>query len=123
MRRMLKPEPREHDKKVIQRFLLLPMWLRGEFKWLENVNILMEYRHHTEIGCVWDMIEFVDESDVTLPVEKSNGCNVVFVMNFIAAVIGSFGIFYFVTPWLLIVYVIMTPVFFLPTLVSCVWMR
>lgn len=118
MRRELKLEPNEGDRRVIQRFLLLPMWLSGEFRWLEKANILMRYQHHTEIGCVWDMIKFEDKITEKILVKKSNVCNVVFVLNFIAFVIGTICIASFVSPLFLIVVMVLLPLWFLPTLMS-----
>lgn len=61
-------EPQQDDIKIIRKFLLLPLTINGETRWLEIAKIKLVYNDHkiysagryAESITGWTAIEFVD---------------------------------------------------------------
>ena len=55
--------PRLGDEKVVTKFLLLPLWIDFETRWLERVTIRHRVCPTQYGGTEWRPIEFVDEEE------------------------------------------------------------
>jgi len=60
MRWNTKPYPKHRDIRIVSKFALFPIWIDGEYRWLERVSIQQRYFSDWDIS-EWDNIKFIDE--------------------------------------------------------------
>lgn len=59
-------EPSEGDKKIVTKFLLFPLTINFETRWLEKATIRYKYFNYIHGGGWWQSVEFLDDMEETL---------------------------------------------------------
>jgi hypothetical protein len=57
-------EPKKGDKRVVERFLLIPKSVRGEWRWLCKVRISQIYLsdyEYSDYNKTWRNLEYIDD--------------------------------------------------------------
>lgn len=62
------PNPQSGDIRTVTKFLVFPMVIKGEFRWMERVTFRQEYHpSNWGGGSYWENLDFVDPKPAANP--------------------------------------------------------